>query len=132
MREAFLLQIEERSDSVLAPEISGVAEELDFRGHANGEESEGDDSDGEARVALRELRMRTGCLIEKTSNSGSSQDGRFCFAHMSCAVGGFCSLMGGYSDPTALAGPHKAEVLLRSGHYFLLLFVLMRVGNQGR
>jgi hypothetical protein len=39
-------------------------------------------------------------------------------------------LVDGYGNPTALAGPHKVEVLLRSCHFFPLIFSLMRARGR--
>jgi hypothetical protein len=40
-------------------------------------------------------------------------------------------LVSGYGDPTAFAGPHKVEILLRSGHFFLLYSRLMQLRADG-
>ena len=103
--------------------------------------SEGDHRDGETWEALGESDLRACGLCEKTAwrGSGVAQNGRLRFTAVDGSVWGRIGLVGGYGDPTAFAGPHKVEVLLRSGHFFPLIFSFDAVasrwgrhrGNQG-
>ena len=107
----------------LAPEVAGVAEQLDFGRDADGEEREGDHGNGEAREALSERNAGARRTSKKATwgRRSIAENGGFRFAAVDCAVFGRTALVDGYGDPTTLAGPHKAKVLLRSCHFFLLL-----------
>ena len=109
----------------LAPEIAGVAEQFDFGGDADGEEREGDHGNGETREAFRERDAGAGGTSKKAAGDRRTvaEDGGFRFAAVDCAVAGRTALVDGYGNPTALAGPHEVEVLLRSCHFFLLYFL---------
>ena len=109
-----------------------MAEQFDFGGYADGEEREGDHRDGETWEALGESDLRACGLCEKTAwrGSGVAQNGRLRFTAVDGSVWGRIGLVGGYGDPTAFAGPHKVEVLLRSGHFFPLMFLFDAVASR--
>ena len=110
----------------LAPEVAGVAQQFDFSGDADGEEREGDHGNGEAREAFSERDVVACSTSEKAAGDRRTvtENGCFGFAAVDCTVVGRSALADRYGDPTAFAGPHKAEILLRSGHSFPLIILL--------
>lgn len=109
-----------------------MAQQFDFGGDADGEEREGDHGNGEAREAFRECDARADGTSEEAAGDGRAvaADGSFRLAAVDGAVARRTALVDGYGNPTALAGPHKVEVLLRSCHFFPLIFSLMRARGR--